>query len=113
MSIISVMCKGPKPPNNKQENKCSHVSCPTSQHTTIIIHSLDKSLSILPVIEVQAPLKELLEEWKKNRASQNPNTTAGRVAARSTCYHRIMPNCHRCNKGISQVHHAMQGLKYR
>ncbi|CAL9005459.1 unnamed protein product [Prunus brigantina] len=109
MSIISVMCKGPKPPkSNKQENKCSHVSCPTSQHTTIIIHSLDKSLSILPVIEVQAPLKELLEEWKKNRASQNPNTTAGRAAARSTCYHRIMPNCHRCNKGLSQVHHAMQ-----
>ncbi|CAL2239036.1 unnamed protein product [Prunus armeniaca] len=107
-SIISVMCKGPKPPNNKQENKCSHVSYPTSQHTAIIIYSLDKSLSILPVIEVQAPLKEPLEGWKKNRAIQNPNTIDGRVSARSTCYHRIMPNCHRCNKGISQVHHAMQ-----
>ncbi|KAL6276906.1 hypothetical protein ACE6H2_020507 [Prunus campanulata] len=66
-----------------------------------------------PVVETQTPpLKERLKEEQSQAYRRNSNTTAGRTTARSTekkpCYHNLMPNCHSCNKGISQVQHAMQ-----
>ncbi|KAL6284203.1 hypothetical protein ACE6H2_015132 [Prunus campanulata] len=68
---------------------------------------------IEPVVETQTPsLEERMKEEQSQACRRNPNTTTGRAAARSTekkpCYHSIMPNCHSCNKGISQVQHAMQ-----